>query len=88
MSARKNGNSAGELPDEERDAGQLRLSHEDFTQLSLAKVAELTGLEAPADEGDAAAVADFRERAWESYQVDVQNRDEWGTARQGIPLPE
>jgi hypothetical protein len=88
MNQKEKNESFNDLPDEEREAGQLNLTHEDFEELPLVKVAELTGLDAPEDTSDAAAVEEFRQQAWESYQLDVQNRDEWGTARQGIPLPE
>jgi hypothetical protein len=87
MSTEANKDSFDHLPDEERDAGQLRLSREDFAELPLVKVQELTGLDAPVN-GDAADIEKYRLQAWESYQIDVENRDEWGTARQGIPLPD
>lgn len=87
MSTNANRNAGADLPDEERAAGQLRLSRADFEQLPLAKIEELSGLPLPASR-DTAAIEKYRLQAWQSFLIDVTHRDEWGTARQGIPLPD
>lgn len=53
-----------------------KLSHEDFFALSLEEIEGRTGLEAPQG-ADEAEVQAYRERAWESYKLDVANREEW-----------
>lgn len=58
-------------------------THEDFHTMSLRDVEKISGVIRPMDR-TAEAHAEYRERAWRSYQQDIQNRDEWGTARQGI----
>lgn len=61
-------------------------SREDFTTLSLEALEKLTGLTPPAEENKATA---YREKAWQSYKLDLANKAEWGTARQnGDDLPE
>lgn len=65
---------------------QHQYTQEEFERLSLAEVAELTGM-APPEGGSAPAEAEYREKAWRSYQLDIEHRDEWGTARQGTELP-
>jgi nucleotide-binding universal stress UspA family protein len=58
----------------------------EFDNLPLAQVAEITGMDPPLDPAEEQE-ADFRERAWKSYRLDIEHRDEWGTARQSTPLP-
>jgi len=51
------------------------LSREEFFALSPQEIEEMTGVEAP--EGDEGLEA-YKEKAWESYKLDVRYRDEWG----------
>ena len=59
---------------------------EEFEALSLQELSDITGLDLPR-EMDAQAEAKFRAKAWDSYRIDIEHRDEWGTARQNSPLP-
>ena len=61
-----------------------QLTRADFDALPLSDIEDRTGLEAPDDPADE---ADYRERAWRSYKVDIAHRDEWGTAREGTVPP-
>ncbi len=70
-----NGGTADEL------GGIRELSREDFMNMSLKEIEEVTGVIRPDDHtGD--AIEEYREQAWRSYQTDVTNRDDWGNARQ------
>ena len=62
-------------------------THEEFMALDLRTIAAMTGME-PEGTLDAAGEQEYRQKAWESYELDIEHRDEWGTARQGGPLPE
>ncbi|MDZ7800840.1 MAG: hypothetical protein U5K81_08645 [Trueperaceae bacterium] len=64
-----------------------RLTREDFMEMPLERLAARTGL-TPPDGGSPDEVLAWREQAWEDYQLDIENRDEWGTARQEEPPPE
>jgi|GEM_PF-4179279 len=68
---------AGNLTDQETD-----YSREEFMEMSLAELEELTGVIRPKD-STVEEINDYRERAWRSYQKDVTNREEWGASRQG-----
>ena len=57
-------------------------THADFMELSLAELEELTGVVRPKN-STVDEIDKYRERAWRSYQKDVTNLEEWGTARQG-----
>jgi nucleotide-binding universal stress UspA family protein len=63
-----------------------QLTRTEFDALPMERVAELSGLDAPPNPSRNEE-ADFRERAWKSYKLDIEHRDEWGTARQNTPLP-
>lgn len=63
-----------------------QLSREDFRRRPLQEIAHRAGLEAPTDPTPAEEKA-FRERAYESYALDLENRDEWGTATQATEPP-
>lgn len=76
--------TSGDGADEDRH----EYTHEEFLELSLADLEELTGVIRPKD-STTEKLAEYRERAWASYRQDVSNRDEWGNARQGdTELPE
>lgn len=63
-----------------------QLTQRDFRELALDTLEKRTGLKAPKDptpEEDEA----YREKAWNSYRVDIENRDEWGTATQATQVP-
>jgi len=68
---------AGNLTDQETE-----YSHEEFMEMSLADIEELTGVVRPKN-STIAEIEKYREKAWRSYQKDVTNREEWGAARQG-----
>ncbi|MEX2541141.1 MAG: universal stress protein [Trueperaceae bacterium] len=61
-------------------------THTEFEELDLETIADITGLQPPAAL-DAATEAAYRRKAWQSYKLDIEHRDEWGTARQNTPLP-
>lgn len=63
-----------------------QLDERDFERMPLSEIEARTGLEAP-DDPDAEAEAAYRRKAWRSYQLDVAQRDEWGTASQATELP-
>ena len=69
----------GETLQEVQQEGTI--AREDFWHLSLREIEELSGVSRPDEEDEETAEA-YREQAWRSYQLDVRNRDEWGTARQ------
>lgn len=73
-----------EAPDQ-TDVPQ-QYTQSEFEKLELETVADLTGLQPPASM-DAAAEAEYRRKAWQSYKLDIEHRDEWGTARQKTALP-
>ena len=60
---------------------------EDFWNLPIKEIEDITGLTAP-DDNSNETLESFREKAWESYRVDIENKMEWGTARQGTELPD
>ena len=61
-------------------------TREEFNQLSLEQVADISGLE-PRPGMTPQEEVKFREKAWASYELDIEHRDEWGTARQNTALP-
>lgn len=63
-----------------------QLTHEEFLALSPKEMEERTGIAAPENASDE-ALEDYKQKAWESYKVDIQTRDQWGTADQDNPLP-
>ncbi len=66
------------------DGEQLTLH--DFQTLPLARLAAVTGLTPPASPTPEEEAA-WREKAYEDYELDLENRAEWGTAAQGTALP-
>lgn len=64
-----------------------QLTERDFRELSLETIEQRTGLAAPDDPTPEEEEA-YRAKAWRGYRVDVENRDEWGTATQATPVPE
>ncbi len=70
------------------DGERHEYTHEEFLELSLADLEELTGVIRPKS-STTESLAEYRERAWASYRQDIANRDEWGNARQGdMELPD
>ena len=63
-----------------------QLTQRDFHELPLETLQTRTGLEAPVDPSPAEEEA-YRTKAWNSYRVDIENRDEWGTATQATAVP-
>ncbi len=62
-----------------------RISQEDFFHLSAEEIEARTGL----SRTDHEDMDSYREKAWESYKVDIANRDEWGgTEGESIPQDE
>ena len=74
--------SLGKTPTEEVQV----LSRPTFWALPLGRLETLTGLAAPEDTS-AEAVNAYREKAWNSYALDLENKMEYGTARQVGDLP-
>lgn len=65
-----------------------RLSRDAFFELPIPELEARCGLAAP-EGATAAELAEFRDKAWESYKLDVANRDEWGgTEGESIPQPD
>lgn len=63
-----------------------RISREDFFELPLDEIEARSGLLRPEEEGE---LEDYRDKAWESYKLDIANRDEWGgTEGESIPQEE
>lgn len=80
-------------PDTPTPAGRMEqdrvvpaLSHDDFMNLPLGRLADRIGLTPPAD-ASAEEERAWREKAWQDHVQDVQNRDEWGTATQATEPP-
>ena len=63
-----------------------RLDHRDFKELALDELARRTGLDAPSDPTPDEERA-WREKAWRSYKLELENRGEWGTATQSTRVP-
>lgn len=64
-----------------------QLTQRDFQELALDELELRTGLPAPRDPSPEEE-ARYREKAWQGYKMDIENRDEWGTATQATPVPE
>jgi hypothetical protein len=69
------------------DMEMERLTRKDFDDLPLEELAKRTGLEPPSEGASAEEVEAYRDKAYESYMLDKENRDEWGTATQATPPP-
>jgi hypothetical protein len=65
-----------------------RLTRADFERLPIERLAGITGLTPPPDGASADDVAAWREKAFRSYELDLENRAEWGTATQTTEPPE
>ncbi len=63
-----------------------QLTHEEFLALSPEEMQGRTGIKAPENASEEELEA-YKQKAWESYKVDIQTRDQWGTADQSTPLP-
>lgn len=72
-----------ELPDYQ---STKRYSRRDFETMSIEELEKITGINPPSN-SDPESVAQFRERAWRSWQLDWRNEHEYGTARQGKVEP-
>lgn len=72
---------------EHRSPSEKRYRRHEFDAMTLDELTRITGV-APPVSGEENAIAEFRDRAWESWQVDYKNRHEYGTARQGKVDPE
>ena len=70
----------------QEDLPMEQLTQRDFHELSLDRIAARTGLEAP-DDPTPEEEAAYREKAWNSYRIDIENRDEWGTATESTKPP-
>lgn len=64
-----------------------QLTERDFRELPLDTIEKRTGMPVPPDPTPEQERT-YRAKAWRSYQVDIENRDEWGTATQATPAPE
>lgn len=64
-----------------------RLTREDFRTLPLDELAARTGLTLPR-ELSSEQEAYWREKAFEDYALDLENRSEWGNATQATKPPE
>ena len=64
-----------------------QLTQRDFRELALETLEDRTGLAAPKDPTPEEEEA-YRAKAWRSYKVDIENRDEWGNATQATEVPE
>ena len=65
-----------------------RLTREDFEQLPVERLAGITGLTPPPADATEDDVAAWREKAFHGYELDLENRAEWGTAAQATEPPE
>ena len=63
-----------------------QLTKRDFRELSLDRIEARTGLKAPQDPSPEEEEA-YRNKAWNSYKIDIENRDEWGTAAESTKVP-
>ena len=63
-----------------------QLTHEEFLALSPEEMQGRTGIEAPENPSEE-ELEDYKQKAWESYKVDIATRDQWGTADEDNPLP-
>lgn len=61
-------------------------THEDFMQMSLQDLEEVTGVIRPKSQ-TTETVDEYRQAAWDSYRQDVSNRDEWGGNQQDDDSP-
>lgn len=68
------------------DPDPRQLTQKDFLTLPLEELAARTGLTPPSGASEE-QVSAWREKAYEDYRLDLENRAEWGTAAQGTPLP-
>ena len=64
-----------------------QLTHEEFLALSLSEMQERTGIAAP-ENASGEDLEAYKQKAWESYKVDIATRDQWGTADQDNALPQ
>jgi hypothetical protein len=64
-----------------------QLTKRDFNELALETLEHRTGWPAPKDPTHEEE-EEYRAKAWRSYKVDIENRDEWGTATQATEVPE
>ncbi len=71
---------------ERPDVSGEQLTVHDFETLPLARLAAVTGLTPPASP-TAEQERAWREKAYQDYELDLENRAEWGTAAQGTELP-
>jgi hypothetical protein len=70
------------------DVNEQQLTREDFLTLPIERLAGVTGLTPPpAEAGDAQREA-WRLKAFRSYELDLENRSEWGTATQATEVPD
>ena len=74
-------------PQSQEDTPMEQLTQRDFRELSLDRIEARTGLEAP-ENPSPDEEATYREKAWNSYRLDIENRDEWGTATESTPAPQ
>ena len=69
-----------------KDKNSGTYSQDEFKALPTESLEKLTGLTPPEDSEE---LDDYREKAWQSYKLDLENKAQWGTARQGRSnLPE
>lgn len=64
-----------------------RLTREDFRTLPLDELATRTGLPLPR-ELSPEQEASWREKAFDDYALELENRSEWGTATQATKPPD
>ncbi len=57
-------------------------THEDFMEMSLADLEEITGVIRPLNQ-TTTTIEEYRQAAWDSYRADIANRDEWGATQTG-----
>jgi hypothetical protein len=70
------------------DVNEEQLTREDFLTLPIERLAVVTGLTPPPADADDAQVRAWRLKAYRSYELDLENRAEWGTATQATEVPD
>lgn len=73
-------NGASDEPNRYR-AEDTEYTHDDFMEMSLADLEEITGVIRPLNQ-TTTTIDEYRQAAWDSYRQDISNRDEWGGNQQ------
>jgi|GEM_PF-3799389 len=66
---------------------QTEYTMRDFMTMDLESIVRIVGIDHPGQFSSDGEEQRFRRNAWLDYETDIENRDEWGTARQGDYTP-